>query len=193
MLAVNCKGKGMEPQQGTRSVPANNTRNYHRNLSVRFNQHGAFLFGGDPKLGQNILSRDCAKIYFRSQSTILRTEEMEAVRGDKAVKIQQRPEKERYYWSVKWQGMNDHLKLFGGHVLMITGYVLKPSIISLKAQGIDLKRKWKVKEWNFNLHSQLGNNYSKSLLYNIKFIYTKGKLSLRQVRVWSVLQLYQKT
>lgn len=48
-------------------------------------------------MGQNVLSRDCAKIYFRSQSTILRTEEMEAVRGDKAAKILQRPEKERYY------------------------------------------------------------------------------------------------
>lgn len=141
MLAVNCKDKGMEPKQGTRSVPANNTRNYHRNLSVRFNQHGAFLFGGDPKLGQKVLSRDCAEIYFRSQSTILRSEEMEAERGDKAAKILWGPVTQRYHQFIKWQGMNEHLKLFGGHVLMITGYVLKPSIISLKAQGIDLKRK----------------------------------------------------
>ena len=66
---------------------------------------------------------------------------MEAVRGDKAAKILWGPVKERYHRFVKWQVMNEHLKLFRGHVLMITGYVLKPGIISLKAQGIDLKRK----------------------------------------------------
>lgn len=187
MLAVNWKGKGTEPRQGTRSVSANNTRNYHRNLSVRFNQHWAFLFGDDPKLGQKVLSRDCAEICFRSQSTILRSEEIEAVRGDNGAKKLGGPVTQRYHRFIKWQGVNEYLKLFGGHVLIIKGYALKPSIISLKAQGIDLKRKWKVKEWYFNLHSQLGNNYSKSLLYNIKFIYTKGKLFLYQVRVWTVL------
>lgn len=95
----------------------------------------------DPKLGQKVLSRDCAEIYFRSQSAILRSEEMETVKGDKMTKILRRPVTQRYHRFIKWQGMNEHLKLFGGHVLMIKGYVLKPSIISLKAQGIDLKRK----------------------------------------------------
>lgn len=92
-------------------------------------------------MGQKVLSRDCAGIYFRSQSTILRSEEIEAVREDKAAKILRGPVKQRFHRFIKWQSMNTHLKLFGGHVLIITGYVLKPSIISLKAHGIGLKRK----------------------------------------------------
>lgn len=86
MLAVNCKGKGMELKQGTQFLPTTQGTTTETFLWGLTNTE-LFYFGGDPKLGQKVLSRDCAGIYFRSQSTILRSEEIEAVRGDKAAKI----------------------------------------------------------------------------------------------------------